>query len=295
MNRFLPHITSFIFAFLLISTQVRAQTDTSDFFKTKEDTLMGIAMIVSNDTLEQKELRYVANKDFIKTLVSTLKQKNSFDYPFDRLYNVSIAYPQDSTFRVFSWQVKIDTGAYHYYGAIQMNQEDLKLIPLIDRSDAISNFDNDILNPENWYGAIYYSVMKSPKSDSYLLFGYETKDVYIRRKLIDVLTFSRKGVEFGKPIFEHRKPTGETYYNSRMKVDYSFDAPVSLNYNMLYDMIIFEHLIQIPGRYPGQKVDLVPDGSYQGYKWLKGKWVFVDKIFHQVQDEPPSPAPVFDN
>jgi len=284
----------FISLFLVIQTST-AQVDTIAM-RFEEDTLISMAMVLSNDTLQEKELRYAANKDFIPQLVKSLKNKNSFEYKFKRLHNVSIAYAPDNSFRIFTWQMKVDTGAYHYYGAIQMNEPELKLFPLIDRSDAVKDFSNETLTNKNWYGCLYYSIVplasNTKNKKQYLVFGYEAKNIFDRSKLIDVLTIDKKGLSFGAPIFEHRHPNGKTYTKNRASITFSFDASTSMRYSDFYDMIIFDHVIPIPGRYPGQSEAYVPDGSYQGYKWTKNKWVFVDKIFHDYQEEAPVPKPV---
>lgn len=282
----------------LFQYNTHAQVDTSAM-RLEEDTLIGLSMIIRNDTLKDKEIRYLANKDFIPQLVKSLKNENSFYYPFKKLTNVSIVNAPDNSFRIFTWQMKVDTGQYHYYGAIQMNEPELKLYPLVDRSSGVKDFEHETLNNRNWYGCLYYSIIESPsstkKKKQYLVFGYESNDIFNRSKLIDVLTFDKESVTFGAPIFEHRKPNGTTYTNNRARMTFTFEASTTMRYSEFYDMIIFDHLIPIPGRYPGQGTSYVPDGSYQGYKWIKNRWVFVDKVFQDYQEEAPVPKPVLND
>ena len=102
-----------------------------------EDTLNVLSFSFVNDV--DPNTRFGSCNVFIKKLVTGLKKTNSFDYPFERLSSISIQYPPDSSFRIFSWQLKVDVGNYRHYGAIQMNSKELQLFPLIDRSFELSS------------------------------------------------------------------------------------------------------------------------------------------------------------
>ena len=56
------------------------------------------------------------------------------------------------------------------------------------------------------------------------------------------------------------------------------------------DMIISEHLESETGE-PNKKRTLIPDGDYEGFKWVDGVWVHVDKIFNYVTPEGQEPVP----
>ena len=156
-----------------------------------EDTIALMGYAIVNDSLQAN--RYAACKKLILSLKEALKTENSFNYPFDRVKTVSIQYPQDSSFRVFTWQLYADKDNYRYYGAIQMNTAELQLFPLIDRSGEIenSNVEQFELTPDKWYGALYYRILESesPEGKHYLLFGFDGYRFFHKRKLIDVLTF----------------------------------------------------------------------------------------------------------
>jgi hypothetical protein len=47
---------------------------------------------------------------------------------------MSILSPPDSSFRIFTWQLFVNDSTYRHYGAIQMNQKELKLFALRDKS-----------------------------------------------------------------------------------------------------------------------------------------------------------------
>lgn len=259
-----------------------------------EDTLSLLSFAVINDSLPEN--RFGACRRLIPTLVKALKTKNSFKYQFERLKSVSIQYPRDSSFRIFTWQLYVDIDDYRYYGAIQMNDSDLKLFPLVDRSFNIDELEYEILSPENWYGAVYYNLMQfeSPQGPKYLLFGFDGFSFFQKRKLIDVLSFVDGKPKFGAPVFVSiNDKSGIAHSKNRLVMQYSSEASMRLNYDNSLKSIIYDHLETMGGNYDQGPVQ-VPDGTYEGYVLNNGNWVHVPKMFHEVLDEAPRPEPILD-
>ncbi len=287
-----------------------------------EDTIDVLTNHVLHDTSEI--VRMNACKFVIKTLVKALKTPKSFEYPFPQIERISIQYPQDSSFRIFTWQLFVGKDDYRYYGAIQLNTEELKLIPLVDRSYKIENPKHQVLNNRNWYGALYYNIHQfdTPEGRKYLLFGYDANSFFHKRKVMDILQISGQTATFGAPIFvippdilEEQKrlekmqpkyagnrmtdrrpvvvPEGEPQIVSRFILNYSAETTVRLNYDSQYKLILFDNLITVPGNYRGQGQMNVPDGSIRGFE-LKpdGRWKQIEKVFNDSQDEAPRPKPI---
>jgi hypothetical protein len=59
---------------------------------------------------------------------------------------------------------------------------------------------------------------------------------------------------------------------------------------------VFEHLISESNE-PQKRYTLIPDGDYEGFKWEKGKWVHINKLFNQqLKDgQAPRPEPLYDD
>jgi hypothetical protein len=264
-------------------------------FDQKEDTLGLMAYFVINDSLPEN--RFAACHKLIPTLVSTLKTPNSFKYPFERLKSVSIMYPPDSSFRIFTWQLYVDKDEYRYYGAIQMNTKELKLFPLKDRSFEIQgNLEQLELTPEQWFGVVYYNIQQTDTKNGryYLLFGFDGHEFFRKRKVLDVLTFKEGLPVFGAPVFRHESGKGEVSFRKRRVIEYASAASIRLNYDPALGIIIYDHLISMPGE-DGEGLNNYPDGSYEGYKLEKtGLWHYVENVFTQTQDEAPRPFPVLD-
>jgi hypothetical protein len=191
---------------------------------------------------------------------------------------VSILYPPDSSFRIFTWQLKVNDADYRYYGAIQWNTAELKLVPLADRSISLENPVYSTSTSDKWYGALYYNIKPFTTANGekkYLLFGYDAYDVNDHRKIIDVMTIQNGQVHFGAPVFIADKSTPK----SRIIYQYSADASIKVNFDENHDMIICDHLQEIQGILPGQGKTMVPDGSYEGYKLEKGNWKYISNVF----------------
>jgi hypothetical protein len=78
---------------------------------------------------------------------------------------------------------------------------------------------------------------------------------------------------------------------------------VLANYIEEVDMILVDHLISETDE-PENKWTMVPDGDNEGFKWVNGKWMHVDKAFDFKIDmkgvdpylgKPPVEDPILDN
>ncbi|MEO1261005.1 MAG: hypothetical protein AAFZ15_19550 [Bacteroidota bacterium] len=289
-----------ILALLLIGTAYCPQAQTNKvaaedlaLMESLEDTLGLVSFLIVNDSTPEN--RFAATKKMIPTLVKALKIKHSFSYPFEQLRAVSIQYPADSTFRVFTWQLYVDAEDYRYYGAIQMNTPELQLIPLIDRTKEVQSEEQDILTHDKWFGALYYNIHQfdSPTGRQYLMFGFNGDSFFHKKKFIDVLSFKNGKASFGAPVFiEEDTISGRRTVRNRIVKEYSAETSIRMNYDETFELIIYDHLITVAGSY-GQGPTSVPDGSYEGYQLANdGLWYYVEKVFDQVSEEAPRPEPV---
>lgn len=276
----------FLLFFLFISSNVTFSQDFSALSKI-EDTLNVLSYSVVNDPLEEN--RFASCNQLIKKLVSGLKFPSSFNYPFNRIQSISIQYPPDSSFRIFTWQLYVKENEYRYYGAIQMNTPELTLFPLIDRSFEIEDSlqTRDLIS-DQWYGVIYYNTLSRshPKYGKYyLMFGYDAYSFFKRRKVVDVLWFDQGKPKWGLPVFSKKEQNLK-----RLMLEYSAEVSVGLNYDEQLELIIYDHLIEQEGKY-GEGINRFPDGSYEGYREENGQWFYVEKVFNQINEEVPMPAP----
>ena len=263
--------------------------------QTNEDSMRFLGrQVLQNKT---KETRITSSEQLAQLLKTSLEVENSFNYSFDSILHVSILYPDDSTFRIFTWQLYVSPNEYRYAGIIQKNTPQSELFSLSDRSAAIFYPNNMTVSSSNWFGALYYNLKQVNTSSGtyYTLFGLDNNSMWVKRKIIDVLYFTEEGKpQFGSPIFHgvNKQQQAETKY--RVILDYSAEGSISCNYSDEYGLIIFDNLIPIGGSHEGQGVIQVSDGSYRGYKFDGEKWVFVEKVFNDSQEEAPRENAILD-
>ncbi len=157
----------FLFAAIVVDAQHLTSANKKMLDK-KEDSLKNAADSMVNGITPAKRFR--SDSILVRTLVRALQINNSFYYPFDSLQTVSKLYSPDSTFRIFTWQLKKDEYMYIQKGAIQMKTPggELKLLPLFDASMFTAKPLDSVRNRNTWIGAIYYKIIqKSYKNKNY--------------------------------------------------------------------------------------------------------------------------------
>ncbi|MBW8687726.1 hypothetical protein [Chitinophaga rhizophila] len=262
--------------------KVRISADNEAIMRAQQDTLQILAEKIVRG--RDEATRQQANDSFIPRLVRALKTPASFYFRFDSLKTISVQYPADSAFRIFSWGVEQETTFFRHYGAIQMRTEggELKLFPLFDASDYINNPDT-ITSNKNWYGCLYYKVLHRRyfNKDYYTLFGWDANNIRSQKKMIDMLTFKEGEPVFGGPFFSFAEDTIPKKARNRFILEYKKEATISLSYNPEMDMIVYDHLISETNQ-PSKPSTFVPDLDYEGFKWKAGKWVHIEKVFHDA-------------
>lgn len=270
----------------------------------EELTVYAQKMIMDEEAIN----RYRADSFFTRGLVKALKTPYSFYYNFDSVKTISKLYAPDSSFKIFTWQLMKDYSSYRQKGAIQINTSDgsLKLFPLFDASDDMENPVDSVRATNRWVGAIYYKIIQTSFNGKkyYTLLGLDENNEKSNKKWIDVLTFDMNGKPFfGGRYFQYPndelKPKQPAF---RFCLEYKKEARARLNFDEELDAIIFDHLIS-EEKDPAKRGTLIPDGDFEGFKWIDGRWVHVNKVFNTTVDmtgvdpimgNPPVPKPIKD-
>lgn len=279
------------FIFLLISTfssfgqRVKvSQSDSTyiDSIRNYEYQLEGLSYNIINGS--DKVERITSCYYFIETLKTALQIPNSFDYDFDLLKTVSSITSEDDKFRVFTWNLLLDSGKYMYFGAIQMNNPDsLELYGLYDSSDYNRNVIYGQFDNRHWMGVLIYQIhhYRWKKKDYYITFGWDGQDAKTNRKVIDVLWFDDEGKpNFGEEIFDF-----DGDLQSRIIFDFNDRAAMLCRYDDHEEAIVFANLVPINPLMKGVYQNYVPDGTYDYLRFEKGVWrrykmVFDDRRKH---------------
>lgn len=265
----------------------------------KEDSLSILSWRTANEFAVRNRFR--SDSFFIKVLVRSLAVKHSFEFKFDSVL-VAKAYAPDSSFRIFTWQVDKNKDTVRQRGVIQYRTPDgkMKITPLIDNSE----FTEDLYavgNNRNWIGAIYYKIVMKEFDGRkyYTLIGWDDNNSKSNKKWVDMLTFNEAGEPvFGGPYFKMTDAI-----KNRFALEYKKDAGVRLMWDEEQQMIVFDHLVSESG-FINQRSTFVPDGDYEGFKWVNGYWVFQPKVMcncplskekiDPLLGKPPIENPLFD-
>ena len=242
-----------------------------------------------------------SDSSFIRALVRSLQVKNSFFYPFDSVKGISKLYAPDSSFRIFTWNLSYDEYYSRQRGAIQMKTKDgsLKLIPLRDVSEFTADPMDSVRNKTNWIGAVYYRVIQTKYNNKnfYTLFGYDANSAMTNKKWIEVMTFNDNNEPvFGGKYFSFEQDSAKKPTQFRFNIEYKKAASTTVNYDDELKIVLYDHLISETDE-PEKPFTFVPDGDYEGFKWEKGKWVHIDKVFtYKLQDgQAPVGDPILDS
>ncbi len=259
---------------------------------TAEMKLNELSVTMHTDSTELN--RFNACKQLISELVNSLKTPNSFNYEFPNLQGVAVRYAPDRSFRTITWELHINRDEYRHYGAIQFNSKQLNLKPLLDRSSEWrTNPENMVAGSNNWLGYVIYDIVPGGtinETPYYFVFGFDRHSGFIRRKVLDVLTFDAyDNIQFGLPVFSTFSPEGLLLSErARIILDYAAQANVVLKLDPETGRIVYENLIMMPGSDDTGPLQM-PDGSYHALEYQEdGKWHEVEKIFTHKYDKAPT-------
>jgi hypothetical protein len=266
-----------LFVLLIISNNISAQKVSKELISEYEDTLKVMAHIIMNG--ENENIKIKANNNFKITLKEVLEYERSFNYPFDSLKTISIKKSSDNNLRIFTWILKKDNGSYEYFGFIHYKNRSknrYEVFALNDNSENIRRPENEQLDNDNWYGALYYDIIYIKKKGRkyYTLLGWDGNNDVSTKKIIDVMYISGKSkIKFGASIFKSGKNT-----TKRFIIEYNATSTISVNYNKEDKKILFDNLIPMRKDLQGLYEYYVPDGTYNALEYKNGKWILKDNV-----------------
>lgn len=256
-------VSLFISANLLAS-----ELDTNSLIYKKELELDAVFKKLRNSKEDTDFIKY--NKEFKQKLKAVLLLDVAFNHPFDSLKSMSKIKSPDDAFRLFNWNVELESGVNTFHCFILKKEG--TVIELRDNYRFIQNAELKTLSNKNWYGALYYKIIPL-KRGKYTLLGWNGKDKITTQKVIETMSLGRKSAKFGLALFE--------YPNSRVKkkriiLEYSDEAYVSLKFyeTKTESQIVFSHLSPSTPQMEGFYQYYYPDLSYDRFFLKKGRWVF---------------------
>jgi hypothetical protein len=262
-------------------------------FKLREDSLKKLSFNIINST--DAAVRWRSDSTFTRILVRALIRDKSFYYPFDSLVSVSRLYSPDSSLRIFTWQLVKDDNYLRQKGFIQLQKTDgrEKFFPLRDASEFIVDKDT-IADNMFWIGAVYYKIIQKEHLGKkyYTMLGYDENTARSTKKWMEVLWFDNNN----KPVFgllaafSFAKDSVRKPDVNRFSLEYKKDGRARVQYDEEMDMIIYDHLISETNE-PNKKYTYIPDGDYEGFQWVNGQWLHIDKVFDFKLKDGEAPVP----
>ena len=235
-----------------------------------------------SDQHPEDSMKLITNR-FTNNLSNYLKIKESLQ---DRLLDLEIGamlYPPDSSFRIYTLELPLSPQNILHFGLIQTKDTLFSLTPN-EAKIRDKNFINKILDPSQWYGALYYNIhtTKTKTGTIYTLFGY-SESATDRAKILDILYFEKGKPKFGLPIW--CGITNPETCQHRVVYKFGKTASFKCNYDPEYGKIILDHLIMMPSE--SGDLQMVPDGSYDAFEWKKKQWRYKEMVWHDIQSAPP--------
>ena len=237
-----------------------------------QDSLLHVGRQMFQSPVETERIE--RNFTFVKTLVSALKEPNSFFYTFDKLDMISVISTPDNSLRIFSWNIPLEDGSYLYYGTIQHKTPGgkLKLTPLLDKTFEIQNPTEDITPAGKWYGAQYYDIIPLAKNQ-FVLLGWKGHHAEYTKKVIDILNISPSGeVTLGAPVFSDAPKMVRKIFS------YTKDATMYLQFNKKSNSIEFDHIVPASPQLEGNFKYYGPDLTHDAYEVKGGRLIFKENI-----------------
>jgi hypothetical protein len=276
----LPTLIALILMFLHGSAQI-SDPILKDSIRDFEYQLEGLSYRIING--EDENERITSCYYFIQTLKQALQIPGSFNYNFSLIKTVSILKPKNDAFRIFTWNLLLDSGQYLYFGAIQIGDgDDLVLHGLYDSAQIFEHPEQEITDNKHWVGALYYQIMhyRYQKQDYYLLLGWDGEDAGCNKKVIDVLQLN----ELDEPVFGHPIFQMDDVVQNRVIFTFADEATMLLRYEEKDEMIVFSNLVPPNPMMQGDYEHYLPDGTYDYFKRKKEMWIRYQMLWGGVKN-----------
>ena len=276
----MKRITVIIFVSTIFLQRTVAQTAfTTDSIRKAEMQLRQFSDSITMGSTDR--IRQFSLASFNPAFLDLLKNKETFNYPFDSLPTISKLSSNDKKLKIYTWLIASkETGLYQYYGVLQRINPvsgEMKVIGLTDFKIPVEIADTSELKTDTWYGAAYYELIekKIGKKPYYFLLGWKGIDFETTQKVIDVIYFDFwDNPTFGAPVF-----TDETRKKKhRLIFRYNAQAVMSLRYDKKKKMILFDHLSASSPSMKGQYKAYGPDFTYDGLQFKKGTWIYKSNL-----------------
>ncbi|HOP59236.1 MAG TPA: hypothetical protein PLR52_07435 [Bacteroidales bacterium] len=231
-------------------------------------------ILVSKNDSEKLRLN-----DSVRLLIDEYIMSDSvFDHRFTNLKYLGQIDSPDEKIKMVTWNIPLREGPNMYF--LYLIKRDTKKsgkkvfrLEGVNRPEKIRN--DTIYTESNWYGALYYDIrpFRNEKETCYILLGLDTDNLYMSRKIIEVLSFGENGeIIFGRPCFIR-----DNENRFREVLEYSAEGLVSLRMGS-NKLIVFDRLDAFATGHSGDNGQYGAGIALDGYRLKKGYWNFVEDV-----------------
>ncbi|MBR1851134.1 MAG: hypothetical protein IJ789_07155 [Bacteroidales bacterium] len=289
-------VLALVFGFIALCINAQDKARMADF-AAQLDTLFGTARYAPTDNQ-----RYLASEQAVQLMAEALNTEGSMSWKWNFGDKVSVLTSPDKKVRLITWPVLRDNGEWECFGFIQyLNAATGKVefAELNDKSDELINREETIVDPSNWYGAVYQEIIQTSNDGKtyYTLLGYNGVDNITQRKVIEPVWFkpSTGKPQFGQALFRRERNLRRVVleYSNSVMVNLRFEEQfvreverkrvkvkgsknryrtVEVVHEHKEKMIMFDEVApQVEGM-EGLYQYYVPSGEEMAYAFVGGKW-----------------------
>ena len=273
VRHFKPHL---LICFICIFSFINAHSQNESI-----DQLAFYADVLTNAS--SAEHRVHANRMFLKELQTILADDESFKNALENVPWIFVRYAPSRKFRFISWQVDVGQGKFKYHTFYQNNLGDI--IEIKGDQEEIELRAGFPL--EDAYRSIIHQII--PVDDYFLLAAFKQLSDGSAMKICEVLSFDSGRPQLGKSIFYEDESIPEGRGKKRVIMRYSPVASASMNINV-HDaerVIVYDHIIPVPGKTAQEGMINVPDGSYEAYvQSAPNRWLYNPNLYEGLEYNP---------
>jgi hypothetical protein len=252
---------------------------------TFEQVEINLRILFSAMTSSRNDMERTNLADSIAGLMArTLRLPGAFEYPFDSIRTMGKITSDDDKLRIFTWNLPYTNGTNRYYGFLQYKSpRNILVFRLTDNSEDLPDPAQCSLSAGQWYGALIYGIVETKDAGTtyYTLLGYDPHNLFVSRKITDVLYFTATNEpQFGHPLFNYRNRK-----QCRIVFEYSAKVQMSLRWDESIKMIVFDHLAPSNPLYRDNYQYYGPDFSYDAFRFENGMWELVEDVNVKNSDE----------
>lgn len=218
----------------------------------------------------------------IPDFILFLKSNSAKNFNFKPIKHIGVLESPDNAFTFYLFNLRYRDGSFKHFAFLQQPQGNcLKVTKFEDKRSEVQKPNDEILIPEKWYGALYYQIIpiKSNGKNFYTLLGASFTDLFVSRRVIEVMEITDEGVILEAPIFFDGRRNA-----SRVVFGHSARFLMTLRYMPELKTIVFDHLASSEPNAGNNFQFFGPDGSQDGFILENGIWTLKQNIDVRMPD-----------